>query len=685
MMLNANWSRLAPFFLATWLYPSLCSAEIILGDPPTAPLSVAGLPGGGPKPQIATGGFYVDTSSREQVRSFYRAIYPASDGAPMNSTADVTTCTPGTNSAAFQDAVARRINWFRAMAGLPAAVTLDSGNSAKSQQAAVIMSRNGLLSHYPPPSWLCYSGPGADAASNSNIALGADGADSISSYMLDYGTNNFEVGHRRWLLYPQTQVMGTGDVPPVGNSYMAANSTWVFDANFYGPRPALRTPCIAWPPSGYVPYQTVYPRWSFSLTNSDFTSATVTMTSNGVNIAVSQENYAINYGENTVVWVPMGLNPNNYFTVFPFNGTDTVYGVTVSNIRVGASYISFSYNVTLFDPAVPGPDYVPPVVVGPDQPGVGYSNSYYCRSPTAPAISSYQFRVTPRASGNLADNAQNGLTNFSISPTPIYPIITNAADGLGNRFHLAHADIYHADPQLLQLKETLFPATNTQVSFDSRLGWASGNEAAHVQASADGGTSWADLFIQYGLGPSVPGETTFTRRSVSLSNYVGRPTLLRFNYDAQTSIVPGTDPAWGWTFKNIVITNTEQLLTPITNSTSSTYFAFTPAQLGGYNLEARALIFTDFPLDWGPIKQVTAVPGILMSSPVFASGQVQLNFTIAPSTTGVFKLLQVDELGASWSTNSSAVFTTNVPGTSYRFATAPGPAARYYKVIKVGS
>jgi hypothetical protein len=333
MMLNANWSRQAPaLFLATCLFPALCSAEVILGDPPAAPQSVVGLPGGGPKPQIATGGFYVDTSSREQVRSFYRAIYPASDGVPMNSTADVTTCTPGTNSAAFQDAVARRINWFRAMAGLPAAVTLDAGNIAKNQQGAVIMSRNNKLDHHPTPAWACYSGPGADAASNSNIALGVDGADSISGYMLDWGTNNFEVGHRRWLLYPQTQVMGTGDVPPVGTN-MAANTTWVFDANYFGPRPALRTPYIAWPPSGYVPYQTVYPRWSFSLTNADFTNAIVTMTSNGVSIAVFQENNAINYGENTVVWVPMGLNQNNYFTVFPFNGSDTVYGVTVSNIR----------------------------------------------------------------------------------------------------------------------------------------------------------------------------------------------------------------------------------------------------------------------------------------------------------------------------------------------------------------
>ena len=41
-------------------------------------------------------------------------------------------------------------------------------------------------------------------------------------------------------------------------------------------RPA-RDGFVAWPPPGFVPYQTVYPRWSFVLRGADFTNATVTM------------------------------------------------------------------------------------------------------------------------------------------------------------------------------------------------------------------------------------------------------------------------------------------------------------------------------------------------------------------------------------------------------------------------
>src|SRR5262249_41649507 len=203
-----------------------------------------------------------------------------------NSSAVTTNCFPGTNSTAFQEGVLRRINWFRAIAGLPAAVTFDTSNNTDDQAAALIMSANNALSHFPPSSWRCFSGPGAHAASNSNLALGSSGATSISRYIADYGANNTAVGHRRWLLYPQTQVMGTGDVPSQ-SGYSPANATWVFDANLFGPRPATRQRYVAWPPEGFVPYQVVYPQWSFALSNADFSVATVTMKSNGVNVAVS--------------------------------------------------------------------------------------------------------------------------------------------------------------------------------------------------------------------------------------------------------------------------------------------------------------------------------------------------------------------------------------------------------------
>jgi hypothetical protein len=586
--------------------PQRGSAELTLGDPPRAPKDVSGLPGGGPRMQSVTGGFSVNTDSREQVRGFYNAVFTSSIGVPMNTTADVSTCTPGTNATAFQEAVLRHINWYRAMAGVPASVTLNAAEGTNDQQAAVMMSRNNTLNHFPPNNWTCFTGPGANAASNSNLALGVDGADSITLYIQDPGSGNTAVGHRRWLLYPQTQVMGTGDVP-AANGFEAANATWVFDANLSGPRPATRQGYVAWPPEGFVPFQVVFPQWSFGVSNADLSAATVSMTSNGVPVAVTIQPYVTSYGENTLVWYPSALD-TSYSTVFPFNGADTAYSITISNIGVGASHISISYNVTVFDPAVPGADYIPTTITGPSQISATSGALYSCRAPNNPNVTSYQWRTSQRLSGNLVDNATNGLANFTISPSPDYLIITNAPDGSGSCFHLAHPDISETVPQLLQLNRLLLPDSNTTVSFKSQLGYAATFEVARFQVSTDGGSSWNDLYTLFGVDGQT--EVSFAQHSFSLSSYAGQVTLLRFNYDILPPhyFNPGAEPTNGWCIENIVITNAEQLVNFTTNSTASTNYTFTPAQAGNYNLEAQGLIFTQFPLGWGPAKLITAVP-----------------------------------------------------------------------------
>src|SRR5262249_31156342 len=136
----------------------------------------------------------------------------------------------------------------------------------------------------------------------------------VVSYIVDNGSNNAAAGHRSALLFPQTQSMGTGDVPqsgPAANPYYLANAIWVQDANIFGPRPATREAYVAWPPPGYVPYQVVGPRWSFAYYNADFTNATVSMKRNGAAVPVRQETWTsvgcppqICFPENTLVWVP---------------------------------------------------------------------------------------------------------------------------------------------------------------------------------------------------------------------------------------------------------------------------------------------------------------------------------------------------------------------------------------------
>ena len=651
-----------------------------LGKAPRAPADVSGLPGGGPRPQDMTGGFSVNADSREQVRQFYNAVYTSSQGVPINSTAVTASCIPGTNSTAFQNATLRRINWLRAMGGVPAVITFDATNSTQDQAGALIMSANFALAHnFIPPSWSCFTIAGTNAAAHSNLALGFDGPDAETGYIWDSGTNNFEVGHRRWILYPQTQVMGTGDVPSE-SPYYAANATWVFDAHIFDLRPATAKPYVAWPPEGFIPYSLAFPQWSFALSNADFSAATVSMKSNGVPVSLFIQPYVTGFGENTIVWVPMGLDWTNSFATFPFSGTDTVYSVTVTNIGLGPGKVGFTYNVTLFDPTVPGTDYVATVISGTSTPYLNTGNAYACVPNTNPSITGYQWLTAQTTNGNLTDNATGGLVNFTITPAPSYPIITNPPVGSGKCFHLCHTVPVS---QYLQLNEVLFPATNTSLSFKSFLGLASTDESAHVQASGDGGANWQDLFVEFGNNSQT--DSSFVNRSLSLSNYAGQLTLVRFTFNFTSgSYYPQNDPIVGWCLENIVVTNVQQIIGMVTNSTVSTNFTFTPTQAGGYLLAAAPVLFSQFPVGWGPFKQVTAITNpivtIVQGQPVLTNNQVLLNFSVSGGSAATFHLLQTTNLTVPWTTNSAATFTTNVPGSSYRFTATNNSSLRFYKV-----
>jgi hypothetical protein len=282
--------------------------------------------------------------------------------------------------------------------------------------------------------------------------------------------------------------------------------------------------------------------------------------------------------------------------------------------------------------------------------------------------------------GNLADHATGGLVNFSISPPPYYYIITNPPVGPETAcFHLTHLD---PASQLLQFNEILVPSASSAVSFASQLGAAASDETARVQASTNNGATWDDLFVEAGTGSA---ETSFSPRTLSLASYAGQLTLLRFNFAfTGGSYYSQSDNFIGWNIEDIVVTNTLQQVISITNTTN---FTFAPPQAGTFILQAQPVIFSQFPLPFGPLTRITAesTPAIIMSTPKVASGQVLLNFQVSNITNitpATFLLLQANTLAAAWITNTTASFTTNTPGTSYRFTTTNGSATQYYLVKK---
>lgn len=294
------------------------------------------------------------TSSRAAVRASYLNTFVPSRLVAMGWSGNLADANAGSTSPAYQNAVTTRINWLRSFAGIASNVALNTTYNTGDQQAAMMMSVNGELSHSPPSNWLDYSSAGATAAGNSNLCLGFPTNDPgcLEMYMQDFGANNTEAGHRRWILYPQTTSMGTGDVA-FNLNYLSANALWVIDYPSYSnPRPTTRDPFISWPPNGYVPYQLVYPRWSFSYAGADFTAATVTMSSDGTSIPVSLEPQAQGYGENTIVWIWNNLDATGPISpVAPAH--DTTVTVNVDNVMISGSPQSFTYHVTIFNPSQP--------------------------------------------------------------------------------------------------------------------------------------------------------------------------------------------------------------------------------------------------------------------------------------------------------------------------------------------
>jgi uncharacterized protein YkwD len=286
----------------------------------------------------------VDLSTRQASLDFYQQQYLPSENVTSGWVGNVNSCSPGDSTPEFKAEVLRRINYFRAMAGVPAGVVLSDAYNLKAQRAALIMSANNELTHTVPADWQCYSADGDDAARSSNLALGAYGPDAVSLYMNDNG--NTALGHRRWVLYPQTREMGTGDIPG-SSGHWSANDLWVFDSNLWGPRPATRDNFVAWPPPGFVPYPVVFSQWSFGYPDADFSVASVTLSSGGTPIAVMVRPPVNGYGENTLVWSPSVTTNGG---VWPRPDTDTTYLVVVHNVIIGGVSSDFAYSVTIFDP-----------------------------------------------------------------------------------------------------------------------------------------------------------------------------------------------------------------------------------------------------------------------------------------------------------------------------------------------
>jgi len=302
----------------------------------------------------------VDPTDRQAVSALYRDYYGAGSIPAVGWTGSLSAGVAGDLNPDYRAATLRRINYFRAMSGLPGDLLTDPSLDSSCQQAALLFAANRQLSHDPTSDWLWWTPAAADAAAHGNVRIDSDGdegPDAVTRFMAEAESNNTAVGHRRWLMYPGQRTTGIGVVPPVGNGGDWGASAIYIMAPF-GSRPASAPEFTAWPPAGFVPASLVFGRWSFSYPNADFSNATLAVTKNGVaqSVTVETPQYqsgvngaTIFVGDNTLVWELPGNLVNA--------AADENYTVTLSNVVVSGAARTFSYNVTSIDPnATPSGD-----------------------------------------------------------------------------------------------------------------------------------------------------------------------------------------------------------------------------------------------------------------------------------------------------------------------------------------
>jgi len=259
----------------------------------------------------------INTGSLGAVNSAYWSMFEEAADLPTGWTGSVDGCQRGTTSTESRDATLRSLNFVRRLGGL-APVRFSGTLNAHAQSAALMMSANNQLSHFPPSTWRCYTQTGARTASRSNLALAYPDITSgaiVEMYMDDIGSSNHAVGHRRWVLNPFATTMGSG-------STGTANALQVVGPTRRGrPNPAY----VSWPTRGWFP-NTLEPRgrWSLSAGNSrtNFRDARIHVTHAGHSLRVHKFAVENGYGQPTLVWqMPSSLQSSGS------------YHVKVSNIR----------------------------------------------------------------------------------------------------------------------------------------------------------------------------------------------------------------------------------------------------------------------------------------------------------------------------------------------------------------
>ena len=510
-----------------------------------------------------TSGFAVNTQSRNDVVSFWHCVYTQSEGYEnrISWTGSIASSSPGTTSAAFKNDIERRINYFRAMAGMSANINLTSSATVElgaptpaeampppsttkvdAAQAAAFMSSSNSAEylspdggvatgsddpHEPPPSWSQDSATARNGAFHSNLAVGSYGPGAIDAYMDEddqaaAGAENNDVGHRRLILFSRIQEMATGDVTGTSDPFaFSANALYVSGNLLSPPTPHY----VAWPNSGYVPAPLLPIRWSLTYPNADFSNASLAVSDNSGSVGTTIVSTTASYGDATIAWKLNSAVPSS-------DTADQSYTVTVSNIIINGTAHSHTYPVTIINP-----DRLleSSNLLGSTSPPDTGANYFF---ETVPHAEAYEIEISSQVTATWFEGAEDGTDaniidntdvaydlREAITYTPPGALTTEKFWDTGSKaFRLAFPRNEFDAFQSFEIDRTLIPQTGAQLSFRFRRGYMVAGTQFEVQSSTNGGTTWNNLETYSGTNNY---DSSFTTKNIALTS-TGQNTLIRF-------------------------------------------------------------------------------------------------------------------------------------------------------------
>lgn len=373
-----------------------------------------------------------------------------------------------------------------------------------------------------------------------------------------------------------------------------------------------------------------------------------------------------------------------YSVPVPANGTYTV------NFAVpGLSPVSKQVTISSLANAKVDhtPTYSAPVLAGTTVAFTGRDNAYPF-SPV-PAATSYEWRSLKRSPWTAAEGAETTPGLFVANVSAGYSVVAKDVKLSGTAsYRLAHPA--PAKDQFLTLEKPIQLGANSVLTFASRLGWAGAGEVAAAQISVDDGRTWNDLWSQKGTGNA--GESTFTRRSFSLSAHAGKTAILRFSYVN----IPGgsyfpqvATSGVGLYLDEILVSNAETLGDERIAAAGNGVLSFRPGAEGLYLLQVRALV-GDRVLSWGPALGVTAQAGGPIEPPTLrlgtltasANGSWTLNFAVLSGTANSLQVEAAEAVNGPWTVESGAtVRAAGTPGAYQASIPARAGNRRFLRVV----